>query len=1043
MPHSAPHKRWLVAALVLSLVLSVIAFRLHRRSIASTASALAPASATPVEATAKAGAAPAHEKTSPGGSLPLATNANLPLFRIEPAIPGTRAETLLAPRFAVPSKAERAERLARVSELNLARLRSLRAGDVFRLPLFDGREIAARVKLAQSDETGQWLVGGELIEGVQGFFSLGIQDEKPGGLIMMAQGSQAYAFEPGRSGELFLVERPKQNVVCLELPMVVRSRAVVRAASEGVEEAPLPLAAAAEFELSSRPSATAVAYLDFDGETVTESLWNSGTTINATASGLSAAQITEVWRRVAEDYRAFNIDVTTNRARYDSAPVGGRMRCIITQNSAWYGAAGGVAYLTSWASAGTNGMSATIPCWVFADRLSSVPRYIAEATSHEIGHTLGLAHDGLMDGSGNPVSGYYSGHGSGPTGWAPIMGVGYYRDLVQWSKGEYVNGGNVADNNEDDLAIITDAANRAGYAADEAAATRAEASALRFNGTTSVSTIGTIERSGETDMYAFVTGGGALSFNFVAETGEGSLPNLDARATLYDASGNTIATSDPTGSLFPAVSATVAGGTYYLAVTGVGEGAVNGTGYSNYGSQGRYEITGFVPAAAGQPPVIGGASTASATINASFSYQIEALGGPTSYGASGLPAGVAINTASGFISGTPTVTGTFNAMISATNASGTSSKILQINVTPLIGAAVEAAALSWTTGGNALWTIDSGSFHDGNSAARSGVISHNRESWMEVTLSGPGTLTFWWRVSSQSNGDFLRLRLDGVEQFAISGSVNWAQRSLAIPAGTHTVRWVYTKNGSSSSGSDAGWVDGVVYAGTTPPPVITSGTSARAVIGLPFSYQISATNTPTSYNATGLPPGLSVNTASGLISGTPTSAATLGINPVNLSASNAGGSGSATLQLDVESGFSAWTQDNALSGAAALTSADSDGDGAVNLLEYGFALNPAQRDSAALPAITIVNDGGVRRLEVLFVRPPDRPDLMYTVEVSSDLITWTPGHRYGVGASNGSGLPTQEIERVSLGAAGERIRVRDIAGGGGARRFIRVNVTTQ
>ena len=58
-------------------------------------------------------------------------------------------------------------------------------------------------------------------------------------------------------------------------------------------------------------------------------------------------------------------------------------------------------------------------------------------------------------------------------------------------------------------------------------------------------------------------------------------------------------------------------------------------------------------------------------------------------------------------------------------------------------------------------------------------------------------------------------------------------------------------------------------------PVITSATSASGIAGSAFSYQITASNSPTSYGATGLPPGLTVNTSTGLISGTPASGGTL------------------------------------------------------------------------------------------------------------------------------------------------------------------------
>ena len=79
-------------------------------------------------------------------------------------------------------------------------------------------------------------------------------------------------------------------------------------------------------------------------------------------------------------------------------------------------------------------------------------------------------------------------------------------------------------------------------------------------------------------------------------------------------------------------------------------------------------------------------------------------------------------------------------------------------------------------------------------------------------------------------------------------------------------------------------------------PAIYSATTASGVSGQAFNYQIAATNSPTSFNATGLPGGLSVNTTSGLISGTPAAA---GNSTITLTATNTAGSGNATLALTV------------------------------------------------------------------------------------------------------------------------------------------------
>src|SRR5690606_36575395 len=109
----------------------------------------------------------------------------------------------------------------------------------------------------------------------------------------------------------------------------------------------------------------------------------------------------------------------------------------------------GVAYFGSW-NWGNDAV-----CW----SVYYVGKNAAEVGSHEVGHTLGLSHDGRT----TPVEEYFGGHGSGDTGWAPIMGVGYYQPVAQWSKGEYAS----ANQLQDDLNIITSNNNNVGYRADD------------------------------------------------------------------------------------------------------------------------------------------------------------------------------------------------------------------------------------------------------------------------------------------------------------------------------------------------------------------------------------------------------------------------------------------------------------------------------------------------------------------------------------------------------------------------------------------------
>jgi len=97
-------------------------------------------------------------------------------------------------------------------------------------------------------------------------------------------------------------------------------------------------------------------------------------------------------------------------------------------------------------------------------------------------------------------------------------------------------------------------------------------------------------------------------------------------------------------------------------------------------------------------------------------------------------------------------------------------------------------------------------------AARSGNVAPSTTSYMETTVNGPGTLTYWRKVSSDEGYDFLRVSLDNDETAAWSGEQDWAQVSMAIPDGSHTVRWTYSKDELFDIGLDAAFVAQVSYA---------------------------------------------------------------------------------------------------------------------------------------------------------------------------------------------------------------------------------------
>jgi len=122
------------------------------------------------------------------------------------------------------------------------------------------------------------------------------------------------------------------------------------------------------------------------------------------------------------------------------------------------------------------------------------------------------------------------------------------------------------------------------------------------------------------------------------------------------------------------------------------------------------------------------------------------------------------------------------------------------------------SAYSWTQGGTQPWTVATGTAYQGSYAAKSGLITASQTSTMNLALQvvSAGTMSFAYKVSSESGYDFLTFYLDGVQQGQWSGEVDWTIFSFAITAGAHTCTWTYNKDTSVDSGSDCAWVDEIV-----------------------------------------------------------------------------------------------------------------------------------------------------------------------------------------------------------------------------------------
>ncbi|HSY77318.1 MAG TPA: sugar-binding protein, partial [Bacteroidia bacterium] len=168
-----------------------------------------------------------------------------------------------------------------------------------------------------------------------------------------------------------------------------------------------------------------------------------------------------------------------------------------------------------------------------------------------------------------------------------------------------------------------------------------------------------------------------------------------------------------------------------------------------------------------------------------------------------------------------------------------------------------------------------------------------------VNVTSAGAYTLQARVASITAGNSLHVEIDGVN---ISGSIavpnttgfqTWQTASVTTPVlavGKHIMR-IYMETG----GFNLNYVTFVLNAPAI--PAVTSATLAGTV-GSAFSYTIAATNGPTSYSLTTgtLPAGLTLNTATGLISGTPTA---VGTSTVTVTATNAAGGGTGTLIIAI------------------------------------------------------------------------------------------------------------------------------------------------
>jgi hypothetical protein len=306
------------------------------------------------------------------------------------------------------------------------------------------------------------------------------------------------------------------------------------------------------------------------------------------------------------------------------------------------------------------------------------------------------------------------------------------------------------------------------------------------------------------------------------------------------------ATPLPAGLSIAGATGVISGSPTAVGTTSVLLGATNGTGTGNA------TLTITVAAAGVAPVITNSPLTAAGTNGTPFSFTITASGSPTSYSASPLPAGLSIVASTGVITGTPTATGTTSVVLGATNATGTGNATLTITVA---------------------------------AAGTAPIITNS-----PLTAAGTTGVAFSYTITaSGSPTSYSATPLPaGLSIVALTGVITGTPTTV----GTTSV----LLGATNGSGTGNATLTITVAAAGTAPVITSSSVTAAATSGTPFSYTITASGVPTSYSASPLPAGLSIVTATGVITGTPT---TVGTTVVLLGATNSSGTGNYALTITV------------------------------------------------------------------------------------------------------------------------------------------------
>jgi hypothetical protein len=448
-----------------------------------------------------------------------------------------------------------------------------------------------------------------------------------------------------------------------------------------------------------------------------------------------------------------------------------------------------------------------------------------------------------------------------------------------------------------------------------------------------------------------------------------------------------------------------------------------------------------------QPPTITSATTAAVTVGNALTYQIIATNSPTSYGAVNLPAGLSVDATTGAITGTPTAVAVTTVTLSATNGGGTATANLAITVLPLppvitsatTATAVVGSAFTYqitatnTPTGYAADNLPAGLTISATDGAITGIPTGATAAAVAITAtnaSGTGAATLTITVlplppvitsptfATASSGQYFVYHITANNAPTSFSAAN-LPAGLTVDVGTGAI------TGTPTSSTAAMVTLGATNAGGTgtalltlvvlpPSPLITSPNTASVTVGEAFTYQITATNAPTSFSASGLPDGLSVDTVTGAITGVPTTVTTA---VVTVTASNQGGTNIATLTITVLPVPPVITSATAAGFALGvpfsyqITASNDPTSFSAGNLPTGLSVNATTGAITGIPtsncsefSVTATNDGGTGYGDVELISPPVIISGNITATVG-DAFTYRIATSDGATAYTATGLP--------------------------------------